>query len=388
MSTNLFEVPGWKLGKVVPQKEQRNKKRKITQEQELVIKKKKLNNGNNKECKINNANHANQKEKFDQIKAKKDQINKKNKKTKSVDKNEEPKQPDKDNSRKSNDLKNYAAKRQKKEQVGQKKKQVKLTKSGQKNTENPFADADNFDLSEEGTGKIIPQPEKPKNKKQKGNLDKMKKKLSEGKFRWINEQLYTTTGSKALEMFQKDPHLFDEYHDGFRSAVESWPDNPVDILLSYLKQKSKEIVVADLGCGEGKIGLEAPNKVLSFDLIAKHDKVIACDIAKLPIPDSFFDVVIFCLSLMGTNYVDFLKEAYRVLKPSGELKIAEVVSRFSDINSFIEVLAELGFKLIKKDDTNIMFIMLDFVKTNPRKTKKSKLYNSKDLLKPCVYKKR
>lgn len=33
---------------------------------------------------------------------------------------------------------------------------------------------------------------------------------------------------------------------------------------------------------------------------------------------------------------------------SGELKIAEVVSRFYDINKFIEVLAEIGFKLIKK----------------------------------------
>jgi hypothetical protein len=38
----------------------------------------------------------------------------------------------------------------------------------------------------------------------------VKKKLSEGKFRWINEQLYTITGSKALEMFQENPQLFDE----------------------------------------------------------------------------------------------------------------------------------------------------------------------------------
>ncbi|RIA96939.1 methyltransferase-domain-containing protein [Glomus cerebriforme] len=215
----------------------------------------------------------------------------------------------------------------------------------------------------------------------------MKKKLSEGKFRWINEQLYTTTGSKALEMFQKNPQLFDEYHDGFRSAVESWPINPVDIILLYLKQKSKEIIVADLGCGEGKIGLEAPNKVLSFDLVAKHDKVIVCDIAKLPIPDSFFDIVIFCLSLMGTNYIEYLKEAHRVLKTNGELKVTEVVSRFSDINAFIEVLAEIGFKLLKKDDTNKMFIMFDFVK-KPRKTKKAQSHNATDLLKPCVYKKR
>ncbi|CAG8751373.1 14785_t:CDS:2, partial [Dentiscutata heterogama] len=67
----------------------------------------------------------------------------------------------------------------------------------------------------------------------------------------------------------------------------------------------------------------------------------------LPIPNSLFDIAIFCLSLMGTNYVDFLKEAYRTLKPKGELRIAEVVSRFSDIDAFIEVLAEIGFKFVK-----------------------------------------
>jgi len=227
----------------------------------------------------------------------------------------------------------------------------------------------------------------PNGDKPKGTLEKMKKKLSEGKFRWINEQLYTTTGSKALEMFQEHPQLFDEYHDGFRSVVESWPVNPVDVILLYLKQKSKEIIVADLGCGEGKIGSEAPNKVLSFDLVAKHDKVIVCDIAKLPIPDSFFDIVIFCLSLMGTNYVEFLREAHRVLKPNGELKITEVVSRFSDINAFVEVLAEIGFKLIKEDNTNKMFIMFDFVKKKSHKTK-SQSRHAADLLKPCVYKRR
>ena len=55
----------------------------------------------------------------------------------------------------------------------------------------------------------------------------MKKKLSEGKFRWINEQLYTTTGSKALEMFQKNPQLFDEvkYIYEFYAIMKIFIDN-------------------------------------------------------------------------------------------------------------------------------------------------------------------
>jgi hypothetical protein len=65
---------------------------------------------------------------------------------------------------------------------------------------------------------------------------------------------------------------------------------------------------------------------------------------------------------MGTNYVDFIREAHRVLKEGGELKIAEVVSRFSDVDAFIEIMSDLGFEFMDKDDTNKMFILLDFVK--------------------------
>ncbi|CAG8670494.1 hypothetical protein RhiirA5_423762 [Rhizophagus irregularis] len=346
----MFET-GWNLGKVKPQKtttnDKRNKKR--TQEQVAYTEKKKR--------KLNNISK--------------------------ISKNQEPNQLDKNKPKKyAQSIKDEKLKEH--HQIGQNKQMIISKKSKSKNTHSPFADADDFDNSEESAKEVLLNPEKLKN----GKLEKMRKKLSEGKFRWINEQLYTITGSKALEMFQENPQLFDEYHDGFRSVVESWPVNPVDLILLYLKQKSEEIIVADLGCGEGKIGLESPNKVLSFDLVAKHDKVIVCDIAKLPIPDSFFDIVIFCLSLMGTNYVEFLKEAYRVLKPSGELKIAEVVSRFSDINKFIEVLAEIGFKLMKKDNSNKMFIMFDFAKKKSNKTKKLQSHHAAELLKPCVYKRR
>lgn len=44
----------------------------------------------------------------------------------------------------------------------------------------------------------------------------------------------------------------------------------------------KGTVVADLGCGDAVIGHTLKKqKVLSYDLIAKNDKVIACDITKV-----------------------------------------------------------------------------------------------------------
>lgn len=42
---------------------------------------------------------------------------------------------------------------------------------------------------------------------------------------------------------------------------------------------------------------------------------------------------------------------------SGELKIAEVKSRFEDLNKFIELLENLGFRLLKK----VPFYNFDFI---------------------------
>lgn len=37
----------------------------------------------------------------------------------------------------------------------------------------------------------------------------MRRRLDGGKFRMLNEQLYTTTGDQAFQSFQMEPELFD-----------------------------------------------------------------------------------------------------------------------------------------------------------------------------------
>jgi len=85
---------------------------------------------------------------------------------------------------------------------------------------------------------------------------------------------------------------------------------------------------------------------------------------------------------MGTNLVDFLAEAHRILIKGGRLKIAEVKSRFENLQSFEKALWALGFDLVSKNEENKMFVILDLIKSD-RQSRRTKL-----VLKPCLYKKR
>ena len=132
-----------------------------------------------------------------------------------------------------------------------------------------------------------------------------------------------------------------------------------------------------------------PNTVHSYDLVAANDSVTVADIAHLPLEDASVDIVVFCLSLMGTNIRDFIFEAARILKTGGVLKIAELESRFRgedlSVDKFIQDIEKFGFKNSWKDLKNDFFYFIDFKKVIDVK-KKKKLPDI--ALKACLYKKR
>jgi ribosomal RNA-processing protein 8 len=333
-------------------------------------------------------------------------------------------------------------------------------------------------------------------------------RLSGSRFRILNEELYTTTSTTAFERFSAHPELYDEYHDGFRSQVEHWPVNPVDVIVGRLKKEvvdafvfdnhhhnsantnsstssknqpqdnnKKQIVVADFGCGDADLAKQllkvqvpiqqqqqqrqdgakrqkgggsskveksssssstitsssfwCPFCVHSFDLVSQQsDLVTACDMSNVPLASATVDVAVFCLSLMGTNLADFVREAHRVLKSTGRLKIAEVKSRFSSSASsssttttksnnknnsknnnsrnnrnqknnnknnaaagterqddeereFIHVLNQLGFECTLTDRSNKMFVLFEL-----RKNGKTPDPEVEYTAKPCIYKRR
>ncbi|ROT81960.1 putative ribosomal RNA-processing protein 8 [Penaeus vannamei] len=148
-----------------------------------------------------------------------------------------------------------------------------------------------------------PEKEQPKLSAADALRQKMTIQLNAARFRMVNEELYTTTSKSAMVMFKKDPDAFRSYH------------------LGYQNQK----------------------KVHSFDLVAANNRVTACDMAHTPLKSGSVDVVVFCLSLMGTNIKDFVTEANRVLKHGGIMKVAEVESRFTKIDEFLSSVTRLGF---------------------------------------------
>lgn len=144
--------------------------------------------------------------------------------------------------------------------------------------------------------------------------------------------------------------------------------NPLDVIVGFINKRPSNLVIADFGCGEARLAQSVKNTTVhSFDMVKLNDRVTVCDMRSVPLDNQSCDIVVFCLSLMGTNAGEFLCEAHRVLKPKfvviyilslfillflsssflrGLMKIAEVVSRIDDKGKFIKKVESMGFKLV------------------------------------------
>ncbi|KND92978.1 25S rRNA (adenine(645)-N(1))-methyltransferase [Tolypocladium ophioglossoides CBS 100239] len=216
------------------------------------------------------------------------------------------------------------------------------------------------------TSAVITQAQLPKPAKLTPLQAYMREKLVSARFRHLNETLYTRPSDEAFGLFQDSPEMFDAYHEGFRRQVKVWPENPVDSFLEDIRTRAKLklpgrgkpgapptqrvrtplprttgiCTIADLGCGDARLAesLQADKAKLrldvkSYDLQSPSPLITRADIANLPLEDGSVNVAIFCLALMGTNWIDFIEEAYRILHWKGELWVAEIKSRFGPVRN-------------------------------------------------------
>ena len=191
----------------------------------------------------------------------------------------------------------------------------------------------------------------------------MRQKLVSSRFRFLNQTLYTEPSAKAQQLFDQDPAMFDDYHAGFRQQVSVWPENPLDKFISEIRRRAtikaarnpnrqrtndellprsgRTCNIADLGCGDARLAQTLTDagehtklqlNLQSFDLHSPSPRVTKADMSNVPLADDSTNVAILCLALMGTNWISFIEEAYRILHWKGELWIAEIKSRFGRVS--------------------------------------------------------
>jgi len=172
-----------------------------------------------------------------------------------------------------------------------------------------------------------------------------------GDFSAMNTTWNRSRSATTFERLQKNTEEWAQYHTLYREARKDWPVVPFEEFIRWAKQRS-DYVIGDFGCGEAKVAeaLGDRHTVHSFDHVAANDDVVACDMAKAPLEDGTLDVALFSLSLMGANFTDYLREAWRVLKLDGKLHIFEATSRFTDREAFVAGLKKLGFANIEVRD--------------------------------------
>jgi len=181
-----------------------------------------------------------------------------------------------------------------------------------------------------------------------------------GEFSLMNQRINTAKSTTTHQRFSKDPEEWYQYHTEYSKAREGWTEIPFEVFAERIK-KREDWVVGDFGCGEALLSKSIRNKVYSFDHVAINPSVIVCDISEIDLPDEVLDISIFSLSLMGINWIDYLKEAFRLTKTGGQLMIAEPQNRWADekMDSLIDGLKESGFLMVGDPQVRNKFLYIN-----------------------------
>jgi superfamily II DNA or RNA helicase len=191
---------------------------------------------------------------------------------------------------------------------------------------------------------IIPLPEDDP-------TDVQRRQHRYGDFSTLNRLWNQSRSDTTHQHLQANPEEWAQYHTLYQESRKQWSVVPYEEMIRWCQQRSG-YAIADFGCGEAKLAEAVSDRhtVYSFDHIAINNNVVACDMAHVPLNDEELDVAIFSLSLMGSNFTDYLREAYRTLKLDGELHIIEATSRFSNLSQFQTDLEALGFDIVRVRD--------------------------------------
>jgi hypothetical protein len=179
-------------------------------------------------------------------------------------------------------------------------------------------------------------------------------------FSRLNAKWNRELGSTRHERLQGDAAEFRRYHEEYGRCRAKWPVDPCNELVRwFLDRDFRRLKIGDFGCGEAFLAraLGGQHEVVSYDHVAIDPDVTVCDLAKVPAKSATFDFAVFCLSLMGSNYVDYLREAHRALRLGGGLHVIEPPNGI-DVEELRDNLRLVGFKLLEGDEPCSKFVWI------------------------------
>ena len=175
---------------------------------------------------------------------------------------------------------------------------------------------------------------------------------SYGDFATLNARWNNSHSSVTYERLSKNSEEWCYYHTRMDEFETSWQVVPRERCVQHLTENLPSgSVIGDFGCGQAKLAeaLREVHTVHSFDHVAINRSVVACDMANTPLDDATLDAAVFSLSLMGANIKDYIAEAYRTLKPGGQLLIYHP-AKHHDRLKFVEGLNHLGLAIVQHDE--------------------------------------
>jgi len=175
-------------------------------------------------------------------------------------------------------------------------------------------------------------------------------------FSKLNQQLNSENSQTTHFRMQRNPEEWIEYHRLYREARKGWKIIPYERMIERIEQISPRFKVGDFGCGEAKImEVLGSDRVYSCDHVAINEKVTACDMRSVPLPDGSLDVIVFSLSLMGKNWIEYISEARRCLWNEGVLLIAETTNALTEgrLSDLRQVLRTHGFNILKQEERDV-----------------------------------
>gem|GEM_PF-6322238 len=179
----------------------------------------------------------------------------------------------------------------------------------------------------------------------------------------FNRRGKVTNSHRFHTEITEHPEDWFEYHRARHESMQTWGEIPYEHIASKIKNRNR--VVADFGCGENMMKTFIPNnKVYSFDHVAIDDSVIACDMAHTPLEDESIDIAVFSLSLWGSNYEDYFKEAYRLLTYDGLMYIAEPSKAYDETKreELVVKLKDNGFEIVGDIENRGKFFYITVMK--------------------------